>query len=84
MFALVGLGASCLFPATLAAAAEAAGRNGGAAIAAVSTVGYLAFLAGPPAIGFLAEFTGLSAALAAVAGLLLLVVPLSSRYRRTA
>jgi MFS family permease len=84
MFALVGLGASCLFPATLAAAAEAAGRNGGAAVAAVSTVGYLAFLAGPPAIGFLAEFTGLSAALAAVAGLLLLVVPLSSRFRRTA
>jgi len=84
MFALVGLGASCLFPATLAAAAEAAGRSGGTAIAAVSAVGYLAFLAGPPAIGVLAEFTGLSAALAVVAGLLLLVVPLSSRFRRTA
>ena len=43
----------------------------GAGIAAVSTVGYAAFLVGPPAIGFLAEAVGLRAALGVLVGLCL-------------
>jgi predicted MFS family arabinose efflux permease len=45
---------------------SAAGRTAapGPAIAAVSTMGYGAFLGGPPFIGFLADAIGLSAALA--------------------
>jgi hypothetical protein len=35
-------------------------------IAAVATAGYFGFLAGPPTIGFIAEFTGLPMALGVV------------------
>ena len=50
-----------------------------AAIAAVCTVGYLGFLIGPPAIGGLAELTGLPAALGLVALLCALIAALGSR-----
>lgn len=68
-FACAGAGFSVVFPNVL----SAAGRNGempaGAAIAAVSTAGYFGFLVGPSAIGFVAELTGLGAALYIVVGL---------------
>jgi hypothetical protein len=48
---------------TVFRAAGAAGSSAGAGIAAVSTVGYTAFLVGPPAIGFLADATSLPLAL---------------------
>lgn len=61
-FAIMGLGLSVVFPLTLRAAG---GRDqpAGPAIAAVSTLGYMGFLLGPPAIGLAAEATGLRAAL---------------------
>lgn len=61
-FAVGGLGLSALFPLALRAAA-AQGETAGTAVAAVSAMGYLGFLAGPPAIGGLAELLGLRAAL---------------------
>jgi len=67
--AAMGLGTSLGFPVGLSAAADdprhAAGR-----VATASSIGYAAFLAGPPAIGFLADHVGVLNALSA-AGVLL-------------
>ena len=64
-FGLVGAGLSCVFPIALAAAARSS-EQAGAAIAGVCTIGYFGLLAGPPAIGFLAELSGLPIALGLV------------------
>ncbi len=60
---LWGLGASLGFPVTLSAAG-ASGRDSTARVSVVSTIGYIAFLAGPPVIGVLGEHFGLRTALA--------------------
>jgi MFS family permease len=49
------------------------GHDPGAAIAAVSTIGYLGFLAGPPMIGLLSEALGLSHSLLVVVAFGLMV-----------
>jgi hypothetical protein len=48
------------------AAGAMPGFGPGPSIAAVATTGYLGFLAGPPAIGLVAEATGLPVALGLV------------------
>jgi MFS family permease len=63
-FALLGLGIAAAFPTMIAAAARVEGEASATAIAAVSTVAYVGFLAGPPAIGGIAELVGLDRALA--------------------
>jgi fucose permease len=55
---LWGLGASLGFPVGMSAAADDP-RTAAARVSAVSTIGYLAFLAGPPLIGFLGDHIGL-------------------------
>src|SRR6185312_13259312 len=69
--ALWGVGASLGFPVGMSAAADdpafAASR-----VAVVSSVGYTAFLAGPPLIGLLAEHSGILRALFVVLGALVL------------
>jgi MFS family permease len=72
-FALLGAGLSCIVPIVFGAAGSASGLPSGPAIAAVSTVGYLGFIAGPPIIGGLGEITGLPAALTLVVALTALV-----------
>lgn len=67
-FGLVGLGFSCAFPLALTTAGESSDGSGGSEIAAVSVIGYLGFLVGPPLIGLLAEAVELRAAILAVAG----------------
>lgn len=57
-----GLGASLGFPLALSAAGDSEG-DATARVAAVSTIGYLAFLVGPPALGIVGEHFGLRAAL---------------------
>ncbi len=77
-FALMGLGLAALFPLTL----RAAGRNAptaGPDLAAVSSLGYLGFLLGPPTIGALAEQTSLRAALLLVCGVCILIGILAAR-----
>ncbi|WP_214404429.1 MFS transporter [Pseudonocardia lacus] len=68
---LWGVGASLGFPVGMSAAADdpafAASR-----VSVVSSVGYTAFLAGPPLIGLLAEHTGILRALFVVLGALVL------------
>jgi MFS family permease len=82
-FAGLGAGVSIVFPLALSAAGRAPGMATASAIAAVSTAGYLGFVAGPPLIGFVAEAVALPAALwivvAACVGIALL-----SRAVRTA
>jgi fucose permease len=79
-FACLGAGLATIVP-TVFRAAGARASSPGAGIAAVSTVGYSAFLVGPPGIGFLAEATSLRVALGALVGLMLLVVALAPTTR---
>ena len=50
-FAVCGVGIGVTFPLALSAASRLPGQASGAAIAAVATMGYAGFLAGPPLIG---------------------------------
>jgi MFS family permease len=79
-FATVGIGLAALFPIALRAAAERSGTPG-PAVAAVSSIGYLAFVAGPPAVGGLAEAFGLRSALLLVVGLCSLAALLAGTVR---
>lgn len=79
-FAAMGLGLAALFPLALRAAAER-GDTPGPAVAAVSAMGYLGFLAGPPAVGLLAELVGLRSALLLVAVLCALAALLAGAVR---
>ncbi|NUP75851.1 MAG: MFS transporter [Sinomonas sp.] len=62
---LWGFGASLGFPVGMSAAADDP-ATAAARVSVVSTVGYGAFLCGPPLIGFVAEFTGVRYGLATV------------------
>lgn len=59
---LWGFGAALGFPVAMSAAADDP-RTAAARVSAVATIGYFAFLVGPPAIGFLGEQFGLLRAL---------------------
>lgn len=77
-FAVMGIGLAALFP----LAVRAAGYDpaiAGPAVAAVSSLGYVGFLTGPPMIGMLAELLGLGGALALVCGLLCVAAALASQ-----
>ncbi|MFE4335433.1 MFS transporter [Streptomyces sp. NPDC056831] len=63
-FAVTGLGLANIFPVAVGRAGELAGPGG---VAAASTLGYGGMLLGPPAIGFLADWFSLPAALTTVA-----------------
>ena len=65
---LWGLGASLGFPLGMSAAADDE-RNATTRVAAVAMIGYLAFLGGPPFIGFLADHVGILHALFVVLAL---------------
>jgi len=62
---LWGLGASLGFPVALSAAGDS-GEDPAARVAFAATVGYVAFLVGPPTLGFLGEHFGLRQALLVV------------------
>ncbi|WP_431219671.1 MFS transporter [Leifsonia xyli] len=66
---LWGFGVSLGFPLGMSAAADGA-ANPAARVSAVAIIGYCAFLAGPPLIGFLGQHFGLLNALFLVLGLL--------------
>jgi predicted MFS family arabinose efflux permease len=65
-FALVGLGLSNVVPVLFSAASQAPGVSPAHGIAAVSGVGYLGMMAGPPLIGLVAEHSSLTAGLLVV------------------
>jgi MFS family permease len=74
---LVGLGVANGVPLLFSAAGRTA--SPGLAIAAVSTMGYAAFLGGPPFLGFLADAIGLPGALATMCAAAGTVVLLGGR-----
>ncbi|MEQ8676744.1 MAG: MFS transporter [Aggregatilineales bacterium] len=65
-FGAVGAGLSTIIPLAFSAAGNMPGLGSGAGIAGVATIGYSGFLAGPPVIGQIAEFTSLRVALVIV------------------
>jgi MFS family permease len=65
-FGLVGLGIANVIPILFSAAGRVRGVPAGVALAAVTTLGYLGFLAGPPLIGLVAELASLPVALGLV------------------
>ncbi len=81
--ALWGLGLSVVFPAAITAAGEHGKDNSAGAIAAVSTLGFGAFLTGPPLIGLLAQRTSIGLALGIVLVLSLGITLLAPLMRPT-
>ncbi len=72
-FTVVGLGFSCIVPIIFSAAANVPGVSAGGGIAAIASMGYIGFMVGPPAIGFLAEAYGLQVGLGFVAIMALMI-----------
>lgn len=72
-FVLVGLGLGGTVPLAFAAAGRIA-SSPGAGVAAVASVGYLAFVVGPAGIGFVTEQAGLRTAFIIVAAIILLLI----------
>lgn len=68
---LWGLGVALGFPVALSAAA-ASGENPAARMSFAATIGYIAFLVGPPMLGFLGEQFGLRSALLVVLALVMI------------
>ncbi|GAC1525729.1 MAG: MFS transporter [Sediminibacterium sp.] len=58
-FLLVGIGVSSVVPLVYGAAGRSKTMSPGVALAAVSTIGFLGFLLGPPVIGFIAQASSL-------------------------
>ena len=65
-FAMVGLGLGSTVPLAFAAGGRVA-RTPGEGVAAIASVAYLAFLVGPPVVGYLAEHVSLAAGFTLVA-----------------
>ena len=58
-FLFVGFGVSSVVPIVYGLAGKSTTMSAGAALAAVSTIGFLGFLVGPPLIGFIAQAVSL-------------------------
>jgi MFS family permease len=71
--AFAGFGIGNIAPVLFAGGGRLEPEAPGRGIAAVTTLGYSGFLAGPPLIGFVAEVTGLPAALGLVAATALVI-----------
>lgn len=62
-FATLGLGLALVIPAAFTAAGRLPGIHAGSAVAAISAIGWIGFVAGPPLIGHIAEAVTLPVAL---------------------
>ena len=78
-FFLVGLGVSTVIPLVYSAAGKSSAMSQSMALAAVSTLGFFGFLAGPPIIGFIAEAAGLRWSFAVIAVMGLMITFLASK-----
>lgn len=66
-FAVTGVGLAAVVPVAFSAAGSVPGISEGEGVAAVATLGYAGFLAGPPLIGLIADATSLRLSLGLVA-----------------
>lgn len=80
-FLLVGIGSSAVIPLVYSLAGRSGKLSPGAALAAVTTIGFCGFLVGPPAIGILSELTSLRTAYAAIASMGILIIFLTTKIR---
>ncbi len=81
-FMLVGIGVSSVVPLVYGVAGKSTVFSPGVALAAVSTIGYLGFLAGPPMIGFIAHAASLrySLGLIAVLGFMTTIISTKTKF----
>jgi len=80
-FMLVGAGVSSVVPMVYSATGKSKTMSPGVALAAVSTIGFVGFLVGPPVIGFIAGLATLRASFLFVGLMGAMVVILSSRAK---
>jgi len=80
-YLLTGFGVSCVVPFVFGLAGKIPMSNPGAALASISSLGYLGFLLVPPMIGYVAQATNLRVSFAIIALMGLLMVRLSSRIQ---
>jgi MFS family permease len=80
-FAITGLGLANIFPVAIERAGALGGPTG---VATASTLGYGGMLLGPPAIGFMADWFSLPAALTSVAALAAVAVIVAVATRHAA
>jgi MFS family permease len=80
-FMLVGFGTSAVVPLVFSAAGRSGAMTPGMALAAVSTIGFMGFLIGPPIIGLVAEVTSLRISYSLIAVMGLCVAAVASRAR---
>ena len=58
-FAMIGLGTSTIFPVAMSAAAQRTDRSAATNVAALAQISFVAFLLGPPLLGYVAEHWGI-------------------------
>lgn len=80
-FMLVGLGVSSVVPLVYSAAGKSKTMSPGAALASISTIGFIGFLLGPPLIGTIAEYSSLRWSFALIAILGFSITVLASRVK---
>ncbi len=80
-YLLTGFGVSCVVPFVFSLAGKIPMSNPGAALASVSSLGYLGFLLVPPMIGYVAQASSLRVSFAIIAIMGLLMVRLSTRIK---
>jgi MFS family permease len=78
---MIGLGVSSVVPLAYSLAGKSKTMQPGLALAAVSSIGFLGFLIGPPIIGFIAELLSLRWSLILVALLGLGTTVLAGKIR---
>ncbi|WP_128547327.1 MFS transporter [Larkinella soli] len=80
-FFLVGFGVSSVVPLVYSAAGKSTTMSPGVALAAVSTIGFLGFLIGPPLIGLVAGATSLRISFSIIAAMGLCVALVGGRVK---
>lgn len=77
-FFIIGIGVSSVVPMVYSAAGKSKTLSAGAALTAVSSLGFMGFLIGPPIIGFIAEASSLKISFLAITVMSVPVVVLAS------
>lgn len=81
-FLIVGLGVSSVIPLVYSEAGRSSTTSPGMALTAVSSIGFLGFLAGPPLIGVIAGFSSLRISFVVVACIGLFIALAARFFRR--
>jgi MFS family permease len=80
-YLLTGFGVSCVVPFIFGLAGKIPMSNPGAALASISSLGYLGFLLIPPLIGYVSQASSLRVSFAIMAGMGMLIILLSRKIK---